>query len=177
MRFCAERRAALDPNERSKAGFKMHCNNFTDKGTATTRRPASWLDRRSLGSRTAARVSASPRSSASHMTRRVCKSSAPAEAQTSLRLRRRPGIVRASAKQFAARLRVVVGVAGRVAPGSYWLRGLTEFEYCTSKARRAASIVPPIPTMPSCKVEPRSATQLRPRIMIRGRRAADGLRG
>ncbi len=41
MRFCAERRAALDPNERSKAGFKMHCNNFTDKGTATTRRPAS----------------------------------------------------------------------------------------------------------------------------------------
>ncbi len=41
MRFCAERRAALTPNERSKAGFKMHYNNFTDKGTATTRRPAS----------------------------------------------------------------------------------------------------------------------------------------
>jgi hypothetical protein len=41
MRFCAERRAALDPNERSKAGFKMHYNNFTDKGTATPRRPAS----------------------------------------------------------------------------------------------------------------------------------------
>ncbi len=35
---------------------------------------------------------------------------------TSLRLRRRPGIVRASAKQFAARLIVVIGMAERGAP-------------------------------------------------------------
>ncbi len=57
--------------------------------------------------------------------------------------------------------------SGRRRPARYW----------ASNARNAASMVCPIPTMPSSTVGPRSAIQSWPRYNKCGRRAADGLPG